>query len=138
MNGILRISEAAAIGIHAVVALASHKEERISGHDLAAAMKASEAHLAKVMPKLVKAGLIKSERGPSGGFSLATDAERISLLDVYEAIEGKFPDGHCLFANPVCKGKSCPLGGFIGKINKEALEYFSETTVGKILKGMEA
>ncbi len=137
MNGILRISEAAAIGVHAVAALAARHEGRLSSHEMADAMKASEAHLAKVMRKLVTAGLVSSERGPSGGFSLARPPAKISLLEVYEAIEGKFPSGHCLFASPVCKGKGCPLGGFIGKINKDALDYFKSTNIESLAKGAE-
>lgn len=132
MQGILRISEAAAIGIHAVVALAGSDSKRLSGHELAQGMKASEAHLLKVMRLLVKAGVASSERGPAGGFALAKEPEDISLLDIYEAIEGEFPKGLCLFASPVCGGKSCPMGDFICGINREALDYFSNTTIGKL------
>ena len=129
MQGILRISEAVAIGIHAVVALADSEGKRLSGHDLARGMRASEAHLLKVMRMLVKAGIVDSERGPTGGFSLAKDPGKISLLEIYEAIEGAFPDGGCLFASPVCKTKSCPMSDFICGINHKAMDYFSKTTV---------
>ena len=132
MQGILRISEAAAIGIHAVVALAGSDTKRLSGHELANGMKASEAHLLKVMRHLVKAGIVSSERGPTGGFALAKEPERIPLIDVYEAIEGTFPNGACLFASPVCGGKSCPMGEFICGINREAMNYFLKTTVGHL------
>jgi DNA-binding IscR family transcriptional regulator len=81
---------------------------------------------------LVKAGLVLSERGPSGGFKLAKDSESIALLDIYEAIEGRFQEGECLFASPVCKGHGCPMGEFICAINREALDYFSGTSVGAL------
>ena len=134
MQGILRISEAVAIGIHASLALASNDGSRISGHELAQGMKASEAHLLKVMRLLGKAGIVASERGPSGGFSLAKDAGSVRLLDIYEAIEGSFPNGSCLFASPVCGGISCPMGAFICGINRQAMDYFTKTTLKQLFE----
>jgi Rrf2 family protein len=134
MQGILRISEAVAIGIHAVVALAVSEGGRLSGHELAEGMQASEAHLLKVMRLLGKAGIVDSLRGPTGGFRLAHEPGAIHLIAVYEAIEGQFPEGTCLFASPICGGKACPMSGFIQSMNREAVNYFSKTTIGDLLK----
>jgi len=45
-------------------------------------------YLLKILQQLVKAGLLRSKRGPRGGFSLAKPAEEISLLDMLEAVDG--------------------------------------------------
>lgn len=137
MQGILRISEAVAIGIHAVFALSADSSKRLSGRELAAGIKASEAHLLKVMRRLVKAGIVSSERGPSGGFAIAKKPESIPLIDIYEAIEGDFPSGACLFATPVCEKKICPLGDFICDINGKSRAYFRKTTIGDLAKQMK-
>jgi Rrf2 family protein len=44
--------------------------------------------MAKILRDLRKEGLLVSAKGPAGGFSLATPAERISLLKIVEAIDG--------------------------------------------------
>lgn len=136
MNGMLKVPESVAIGIHAAVFLAL-KRERLSGHELADGMKASMAHLSKVMQRLVKEGIVDSERGPSGGFTLKADPAALTLLEVYEAIEGKFPEGGCLFSVPVCRKELCPIGSFMQRMNKEAYDYFKGTTVGEVVKTLE-
>jgi Rrf2 family protein len=44
--------------------------------------------LVKIMSQLAHAGLLRSKRGPQGGFSLAKPAKEISLLDIIEGVEG--------------------------------------------------
>ncbi|MCK5173199.1 MAG: Rrf2 family transcriptional regulator [Planctomycetes bacterium] len=46
------------------------------------------AYLQKIMKQLVMANILRSKRGPTGGFSLARPAGDISLLEVWEAVDG--------------------------------------------------
>ena len=45
--------------------------------------------LAKILQDLARKGLLRSNKGPSGGFSLRIPASQIRLLDLVEAIDGK-------------------------------------------------
>jgi len=45
-------------------------------------------YLLKILQHLVKAGVLRSKRGPRGGFSLARGAEEITILDILEAVDG--------------------------------------------------
>lgn len=45
-------------------------------------------YLLKILQQLVKANLLRSKRGPRGGFSLARPVKKITLLDVIEAVDG--------------------------------------------------
>jgi len=45
--------------------------------------------LAKILQDLTRKGLLRSNKGPSGGFSLRIPASQIRLLDLVEAIDGK-------------------------------------------------
>lgn len=49
---------------------------------------ASRHHVAKVLQRLGQTGLIASKRGPGGGFFLKVKPDKISLLDIYESVEG--------------------------------------------------
>ena len=45
-------------------------------------------YLLKILQQLVKANLLRSKRGPRGGFSLGKPAKKITLLQVIEAVDG--------------------------------------------------
>src|ERR1700730_17579999 len=45
--------------------------------------------LAKILQELTRKGLLRSNKGPSGGFSLRIPAAQIKLLDLVEALDGK-------------------------------------------------
>jgi Rrf2 family protein len=132
MTNLLKISDAATIALHAMVMLSDSQTEYLSVHDIAKAMKVSEHHLAKIGQRLVKADLVKSHRGPSGGFQLAKPPQKITLLEIFEAIEGPFSSSGCLFGLPVCGRESCICGGLFDLINKEFYMYFHKTTLDKI------
>jgi len=133
---ILHISEAVALGIHACAIIAGGKE-KWSTPDLAKKFQASAAHLSKVMRRLVVAGILKSVSGPNGGFALAKTPNEISLLDVYEAIDGQFPNVACIFEKPICNFSPCILKNFIVEENERAWKYFSTTTLENITKQQE-
>lgn len=101
MAGLLRISDAATLGIHALALLAS-AEEPVQVSRLAGAMIASEAHLSKVLQRLAKQGMVSSVRGPRGGFVLRSDPAEVSLLDAFVAVDGPLGDDDCLLIRPAC------------------------------------
>ena len=45
-------------------------------------------YLLKILQQLVRANVLKSKRGPRGGFSLAMTAKKITMLQIVEAVEG--------------------------------------------------
>ena len=124
MQGILNISEAASLAMHAMVLLADEPGKIISTKEAAEKFQASENHLSKVLQRLTRAGLVKSIRGPKGGYILGKQPEKVTLLEVYEAIEGKFISNNCLFEKEICDGRTCITGGLINSINSMVKRYF--------------
>ncbi|TVR52580.1 MAG: Rrf2 family transcriptional regulator [Puniceicoccaceae bacterium] len=71
------------------------------------------SYLPKIFKKLAAGGVIEAKRGRSGGTRLARIPERISLLEIAEAVEGKdfLPD--CLLGEAYCRdGTACPCRDF--------------------------
>lgn len=135
----LAISDAASLAMHAMTALAQNGNQKTSNKALATDLGVSEAHLAKVMQRLARIGLVSSTRGPGGGFKLDRPPDRITLLEVFEAIEGPVGRSSCLFERPVCTGELCILGGLLGEVNEQVQSYLSQTTLsglsGRVTKG---
>ena len=129
MASILRISDAATLALHALVLLAQAPGRLLPAGEMAARLRVSEAHLAKVMQRLAKRGFVTATRGPKGGYALALPADAISLLDAYEAIEGRLVCPTCLMGTPVCGGKSCMLGGLLASVATQVRDYLAATKV---------
>lgn len=132
MPTVLNISEATVLGLHAAALLAAHPEKHLSAREMAETLGASEAHLAKVMQRLGHVGLVRSVRGPHGGFRLARAASKIRLLDVYEAIEGPLAKGTCLLEAPACSQKHCLLGGLLRSVNRQVKDYLGKTRLSDL------
>src|SRR4051812_24058986 len=56
---------------------------------IAEAEQISAHFLAKILQELTRKGLLRSNKGPSGGFALRTPAAQIRLLDLVEALDGR-------------------------------------------------
>ena len=132
MAGLLKMSEAVSLGLHAAALLADHDDGPCTTRRLAGRLEASEAHLAKVMQRLAKAGLVASTRGPRGGFVLAAPADEITLLEVYEAIEGPVEPTGCLFGAPVCGGKACIFGGVLSEVETRLRNFLAGTRLSDL------
>lgn len=130
MASLLELSEATALGLHAMVLLAQETDQASSDW-LARTLDASKAHLSKVLKSLTRAGLLVSKRGPGGGYVLARPADTISLLAVYEALQGPVRTDGCLFDRPLCDGVHCLFGGLVQQVRAQVYRVLSETTVAQ-------
>jgi Rrf2 family protein len=82
--------------LHCTVLLAVLKPtSTLPGRALAQFHGVSESYLLKHMQALTKAGICESVSGPTGGYRLARQPGEITLLDVFEAIEGTEPAFRC-------------------------------------------
>lgn len=80
----------------------SSSTERIKAPALAQALGATVAFVPQVMGPLVKAGWVRSDPGPAGGYALLSDLGSISVLQVVEAIDGVVDDGRCVVETRAC------------------------------------
>ena len=112
-NTILGISEAGSLALHTMAVLAKNPKRWVPTEKVAKALSASPHHLSKVLQRLAKQGLVEAVSGPSGGHRLIKPANQITLLEIYEIMEGKFKNQNCLFSKPICDGRNCILGGLL-------------------------
>lgn len=86
----MRLPESTEWVLHAVASLAQLDERAsASAAQLAEHFDVPAAYLAKQLQALVRAGVLHATTGPRGGFRLARSADRITLLDVVEAVDGR-------------------------------------------------
>ncbi|RQW46106.1 Rrf2 family transcriptional regulator [Novosphingobium sp. LASN5T] len=82
-------------GIHCLLWLVRNDGQPASSRDLAELQGVSTSFVAKIFPKLEKAGIVRASEGVRGGYLLAWPADEISFLDIVDAIEGKKPLFDC-------------------------------------------
>jgi len=132
----VHISEAASLALHTMAVLAKHTARRFTTQEIADVLHASGHHLAKVMQRLVRAGLVDSIRGPQGGFRLGRPAGQVTLLEVYEAVEGPVDERGCLLGQPLCSGKDCVLGEVVQSVHVQIRDSLKRTTLAKLAGGL--
>ncbi|SET49550.1 transcriptional regulator, BadM/Rrf2 family [Natronincola peptidivorans] len=134
MSGIIHVSEMVSIAFHSMIVIAAKKDVGLLNvKEIAKIIGASESHLSKVMQRLVKAKFLRSVRGPKGGFALINSPDQISLLDIFEVIEGPFINNQCPTSCDICSFKACILGGVPEKMNKEFKEYLMQHKLSDLI-----
>jgi Rrf2 family nitric oxide-sensitive transcriptional repressor len=129
MAKLINLTESTLIALHSLILIVKKTPDKISSRFIAKAIGASENTIAKVMQRLVKEKLVRSERGPYGGFTLNKPPGEISFMDIFEAIEGKLDTKTCPFNHDKCTFKKCIFGNYINKISGEMKEHFSNRTL---------
>jgi Rrf2 family protein len=132
VSHVVHISEAASLAMHTMTLLAARGVERLTAREAAATLSASEAHLAKVLARLSRAHLVDAARGPQGGFTLARPADRITLLEVYEAIEGPMEEAGCLLGLESCRGTRCIFGDLLDEVTGQVRSYLASKTLNQL------
>ncbi len=132
MAKIFSLSEASSIAIHSMVLIA-RSANGINAVRIAAFTGFSKNHIAKVLQRLVKSDMLKSVRGPSGGFSLKKNPEDITLLDIYQSIEGPIEESDCPLAYEVCNFDQCIMGNVINKMTFEFKQFLGKQTLALYL-----
>jgi len=92
------LSKTAEYALRAVACLASRPEQSVSADVLAEQTKVPRRYLTRVLQDLCAGGLVRSRPGPGGGYEVAVDTTKLTILDVVNVV------------SPVERIRSCPLG----------------------------
>ncbi len=85
----MRVSRSVGYGLLAVGFIGQQKDKSIVlSSSISEKYKIPLEYLLKIMQSLVRANVLRSKRGPRGGFSLARPLTKITMLDVIEGVEG--------------------------------------------------
>jgi Rrf2 family protein len=107
VRGVSMLTRAADYAVRVMVQLALLPAgTRVQRSALAETTGVPDSFLSKVLQGLVRARLVVSHPGVNGGFELARAAQKISLLEVVEAIDGPMALNVCLSSEQACDRQS--------------------------------
>lgn len=134
----LSLSSKGEYGVRAMFEIAKDHERPITIKEIARRQGMSVSYLEQLLNRLRRAGLIKSRKGPGGGYVLGKRPEEISIGMILRTLEGPVAITYCL--NPAHTRPRCSLvkrcvTKLLWKSLGEKIEHFLETvTLSDLLK----
>ena len=100
---------------------------------IAKAQDISPKYLEQLAMPLRNAGLVRSERGPTGGYELARPAATITALDVVQAVEGPVDLLDCVGQSRLCaRAETCAARTLWGRLSAAIADVLRETTLADL------
>jgi len=118
-----KASEAVAISLHAMTYIANRENQICSLKEIAEKFNISDHHLSKILQRFVKLGILKSAKGPKGGFSIVSKYKDTTFLEIYEIIEGRIIRHDCIFNSDKGNCSKCIMNNMLKRMNDEFIEY---------------
>lgn len=134
------LSNTCKYAVRSVIYLAIHQEEgkKIGIKQISSDLEIPTPFLGKILQTLAKQKILSSNKGPHGGFSLAVDAEELTLLDIVKIIDGMDIFETCLIGMNSCKSadsnsKPCSVHDQFSDIRKKLYDLFKNETFANIV-----
>lgn len=129
------LSSTAQQALHAVVCIAANADRGpVRVDEIAAVIECPRNYLSKTLHLLARAGILRSERGPRGGFRLAKPADKLTLAAIVAPFQ---PAGarRCLLGRAICGDRNpCAAHGRWSQIQRSVEVFFQRTSVGMLLR----
>jgi Rrf2 family protein len=128
------ISQSAEYSLRAVLCLASQPPgAALTTQQIAERARIPAGYLAKILQVLARAGIVSSQRGLNGGFSLAVAPESLTLLAIVAAIEPSRRITECPIGNPDHAQVLCPLHRRLDAAAAGVERMLADTTIADVL-----
>lgn len=133
------------VGLHLLTLIAIHADEggcSFGSKEASTSVNTNPVVIRRILGTLREAGIVKSKAGRAGGWTLARDPKRITLADVYAALE---QESTMFGMHSQAPCKTCPVGKNIpdmlrleyGKAEIAMLKELRKTTVADMAKQIE-
>lgn len=125
----LEITRRADLAVKAMVALGS-SDRRWKAPALADHLQTTTGFVPQVVGPLVKAGWVRSDPGPTGGYVAAVPLAQLSVLQVIEAVDGSTDSGLCVVADRPCNAdEPCTLHAAWGVARQQLMKVLQGTSL---------
>lgn len=129
------ISNTCKYAVRAVIYISvfAHDERKAGIKEISSKLDIPTPFLGKILQSLVKHDILKSTKGPGGGFGLAREADEISIMDIVEVIDGTAFFNTCLIRTSKCSDEEpCALHDKVTAPRKQIRNMFTHQTIADL------
>jgi Rrf2 family iron-sulfur cluster assembly transcriptional regulator len=132
----MRLTRAGEYAVRCVLYMSGReKKEIISRKEISTEMDIPDQFLGKIAQQLARSGFLEIAQGSKGGYRLLMKPEKITLLDVVEAVSGEIFLNDCIMNPDSCtRSSSCAVNAVWEKARKQLRATLKEATFDKLLK----
>jgi Rrf2 family protein len=136
----LRLSKKADYGLMAMKHLAERASAgACSAKEVADAYSIPAELMAKILQRLVKAGLLQSHHGTYGGYKLAREASQISAFEVIRAIDGPLFITSCITVRGECdQTERCTIREPLRRVNQSIEDVLKGIRISEMRDEVES
>jgi Rrf2 family protein len=128
------------IAVHIMAGLGYKCGSEITSSHIAASVNTSPSFVRRILARLSKAGLVRTATGKNGACRLARDAEKISLLEIYQAVDAPKVFAIHQYAElgpcPVSCHIKSSLERVLGKAQKSVEETLRKVSLAEVIADM--
>ncbi len=133
----LRMSKMADYGTVILTTMLRQPERIQSAAEIAADIRVPAPTVSKILKILTREGLVVSLRGSHGGYILARPADRISMAQIIEAMDGPIGMTECSITPGLCSQEpSCPVRANWQQVNRIVLQALQQVTLDQMVQPM--
>ncbi len=113
----------------------NYKQGPLSLKEVSSLQEIPLKYLEQIVVILKEAKLIKSFRGPAGGYELRKDPKKINLLEIIEVLEGSIGVVHCVHDPSSCgRVEECAFNEVWKKVSKATSKVLKSVTLADMVK----
>ena len=121
--------------VRAIVYLERNRGRFVSSSEISKKENIPLIFLRRILQKLIKGKIAKSKEGVNGGVKLIVSAQKISVADVINMIQGQIQLIECMFREKVCENREkCIFRKKVLGIEKNVIKEFSKLTIKDLLE----
>lgn len=128
----MKFSTRAEYGLRAAVYLAKSYPYLRSINEISIEENISAKYLEQIFNKLRRAGIVLSQKGKSGGYTLAREPEQIKVGEIVETMEGKIEPVRC--NSPECINSNCASKKVWVKLSQEIKKTLDDIKLSDLIK----
>jgi Rrf2 family transcriptional regulator, iron-sulfur cluster assembly transcription factor len=117
------------------IAVTGNGTKKVRVEDISKETGIPKHFLGKIMNKMVKASIVLSIKGPSGGFYISNKTLSIPLIQLYHLFDGtELFDGCVLRSKKCSEENTCPMHYKVENTKRNLELLLSKTTIGDLLE----